>query len=38
MTESHIDFRKAKFLISAPDIAHLDQYLPGDVGVEIAFA
>lgn len=38
MTESHIDFRRAKFLISAPDIAHLDQYLPGDVGVEIAFA
>jgi len=38
VTESHIDFRRAKFLISAPDIAHLDQYLPGDVGVEIAFA
>ncbi|GGP96280.1 ribosome biogenesis GTP-binding protein YihA/YsxC [Shewanella ulleungensis] len=38
MTESRIDFRKAKFLISAPDIAHLDQYLPGDIGVEIAFA
>lgn len=38
MTESHIDFRKAKFLISAPDIAHLDQYLPGDEGIEIAFA
>lgn len=38
MTESRIDFRRAKFLISAPDIAHLDQYLPGDVGVEIAFA
>lgn len=38
MTESRIDFRRAKFLISAPDIAHLDQYLPGDVGIEIAFA
>ncbi len=38
MTESRIDFRRAKFLISAPDIAHLDQYLPGDIGVEIAFA
>ncbi|MBL4817361.1 ribosome biogenesis GTP-binding protein YihA/YsxC [Shewanella benthica] len=38
MTESRIDFRKAKFLISAPDIAHLDEYLPGDVGIEIAFA
>lgn len=38
VTESRIDFRRAKFLISAPDIAHLDQYLPGDVGVEIAFA
>ncbi|ACA84359.1 GTP-binding protein HSR1-related [Shewanella woodyi ATCC 51908] len=33
-----MDFRKAKFLISAPDIAHLNQYLPGDAGVEIAFA
>ncbi|MCE9686203.1 ribosome biogenesis GTP-binding protein YihA/YsxC [Shewanella sp. AS16] len=38
MTESRIDFRRAKFLISAPDIAHLDQYLPGDLGIEIAFA
>ncbi|MBW8186133.1 MULTISPECIES: ribosome biogenesis GTP-binding protein YihA/YsxC [Shewanella] len=38
MTESRMDFRKAKFLISAPDIAHLNQYLPGDAGVEIAFA
>lgn len=38
MTESCMDFRKAKFLISAPDIAHLNQYLPGDAGVEIAFA
>lgn len=38
MIESRIDFRRAKFLISAPDIAHLDQYLPGDIGVEIAFA
>ena len=38
VTESSMDFRKAKFLISAPDIAHLNQYLPGDVGVEIAFA
>nr|WP_283103809.1 ribosome biogenesis GTP-binding protein YihA/YsxC [Shewanella gelidii] len=25
-------------MISAPDIAHLDEYLPGDAGVEIAFA
>ncbi|MEI6859431.1 MAG: ribosome biogenesis GTP-binding protein YihA/YsxC [Shewanella sp.] len=38
MTESRIDFRKAKFLISAPNIAHLNEYLPGDAGVEIAFA
>jgi GTP-binding protein len=38
VSESRIDFRKAKFLISAPDITHLNQYLPGDVGVEIAFA
>nr|WP_210147247.1 ribosome biogenesis GTP-binding protein YihA/YsxC [Shewanella sp. WXL01] len=38
VSESRIDFRQAKFLISAPDIAHLDEYLPGDVGVEIAFA
>ncbi|QLE87532.1 MULTISPECIES: ribosome biogenesis GTP-binding protein YihA/YsxC [Shewanella] len=38
MSESRMDFRKAKFLISAPDIAHLDEHLPGDVGVEIAFA
>nr|WP_220493925.1 ribosome biogenesis GTP-binding protein YihA/YsxC [Shewanella sp. SG41-4] len=38
VTDSRIDFRRAKFLISAPDIAHLDQYLPGDIGVEIAFA
>jgi GTP-binding protein len=38
VSESRIDFRKAEFLISAPDIAHLNEYLPGDVGVEIAFA
>ena len=38
MSESRIDFRKTEFLISAPDIAHLNEYLPGDVGVEIAFA
>ena len=38
MSESQIDFRQTKFLISAPDIAHLDEYLSGDVGVEIAFA
>nr|WP_283164331.1 ribosome biogenesis GTP-binding protein YihA/YsxC [Shewanella corallii] len=25
-------------MISAPDIAHLDKHLPGDTGVEIAFA
>jgi GTP-binding protein len=38
VSESSMDFRRAKFLISAPDIAHLNQYLPGDTGVEIAFA
>lgn len=38
MSESQIDFRQTKFLISAPDIAHLDKHLPGDVGIEIAFA
>jgi GTP-binding protein len=38
VTDSHIDFRRAKFLISAPDIAHLDKHLPGDTGIEIAFA
>ncbi|MEZ9539365.1 ribosome biogenesis GTP-binding protein YihA/YsxC [Shewanella sp. 10N.286.51.B8] len=38
MPETRIDFRKTKFLISAPDIAHLNEYLPGDAGVEIAFA
>ncbi|MGL4475016.1 MAG: ribosome biogenesis GTP-binding protein YihA/YsxC [Shewanella sp.] len=38
MTDNQIDFRKAKFLISAPDIAHLDKHLPGDTGIEIAFA
>ncbi|MCF1430871.1 MAG: ribosome biogenesis GTP-binding protein YihA/YsxC [Shewanella sp.] len=38
MTHPQIDFRRAKFLISAPDIAHLDKHLPGDTGVEIAFA
>lgn len=38
MSESRIDFRKTEFLISAPDIAHLNEYLPGDVGVEVAFA
>ncbi|MBB1268414.1 ribosome biogenesis GTP-binding protein YihA/YsxC [Shewanella sp. SR44-3] len=38
MSESSMDFRRAKFLISAPDIAHLNEYLPGDAGVEIAFA
>lgn len=38
MTQTQIDFRQAKFLISAPDIAHLDTHLPGDTGIEIAFA
>lgn len=38
MKESQVDFRRAKFLISAPDIAHLNTHLPGDTGVEIAFA
>lgn len=38
MKQSQIDFRKAKFLISAPDIAHLDAHLASDSGIEIAFA
>lgn len=36
--QSQIDFRQAKFLISAPDIAHLNTHLAGDTGIEIAFA
>jgi GTP-binding protein len=38
VSQTRIDFRQTKFLISAPDIAHLDKHLPGDTGVEIAFA
>lgn len=38
MADHELDFRKAKFLISAPDIAHLDQHLDVDKGIEIAFA
>ena len=33
-----IHFQKAHFLISAPDISHLDKYLPVESGIEIAFA
>ena len=38
MADQELDFRKAKFLISAPDIAHLDQHLNVEKGIEIAFA
>ena len=38
MADQELDFRKAKFLISAPDIAHLDQHLHVEKGIEIAFA
>ncbi|RYV03924.1 YihA family ribosome biogenesis GTP-binding protein [Shewanella sp. OPT22] len=38
MADQELDFRKAKFLISAPDIAHLDQHLNAEQGIEIAFA
>ena len=38
MADQELDFRKAKFLISAPDIAHLDQHLNVQKGIEIAFA
>ncbi|TKB56190.1 ribosome biogenesis GTP-binding protein YihA/YsxC [Ferrimonas aestuarii] len=34
MTDTQIDFRRAKYLTSAPDIS----FLPADVGVEVAFA
>lgn len=33
-----IHFQKAQFLISAPDIRHLDKHLPPESGIEIAFA
>lgn len=33
-----IHFQKAHFLISAPDIRHLDKHLPKESGIEIAFA
>ncbi|MCG6201166.1 ribosome biogenesis GTP-binding protein YihA/YsxC [Psychromonas antarctica] len=33
-----IHFQKAHFLISAPDIRHLDKHLPAESGIEIAFA
>jgi len=33
-----IHFQKAHFLISAPDINHLDKHLPVESGIEIAFA
>ncbi|MGB0894394.1 MAG: ribosome biogenesis GTP-binding protein YihA/YsxC [Parashewanella sp.] len=38
MADPELDFRKAKFLISAPDIAHLEQHLEQKSGIEIAFA
>ncbi|QSX33638.1 YihA family ribosome biogenesis GTP-binding protein [Shewanella avicenniae] len=38
MTDASIDFRKTHFVISAPDIEHLEQNLPGNDGIEIAFA
>ncbi|WP_083900346.1 ribosome biogenesis GTP-binding protein YihA/YsxC [Psychromonas sp. CNPT3] len=33
-----IHFQKAHFLISAPDIKHLDKHLPPETGIEVAFA
>ena len=33
-----IHFQKAHFLISAPDIRHLDKHLPPESGIEVAFA
>jgi len=33
-----IHFQKAHFLISAPDIRHLDKHLPIETGIEVAFA
>ena len=38
MTDASIDFRKTHFVISAPDIEHLEQYVAGNQGIEIAFA
>ena len=33
-----IHFQKAHFIISAPDIRHLDKHLPVESGIEVAFA
>ena len=38
MESQKIHFQKAHFLISAPDIRHLDKHLPPESGIEIAFA
>ncbi|WP_435236189.1 ribosome biogenesis GTP-binding protein YihA/YsxC [Psychromonas sp. PT13] len=38
MESQKIHFQKARFLISAPDIRHLDKHLPPESGIEIAFA
>ena len=38
MESQKIHFQKASFLISAPDIRHLDKHLPPESGIEIAFA
>ena len=38
MESPKIHFQKAHFLISAPDINHLDKHLPVESGIEIAFA
>ncbi|GGZ13776.1 ribosome biogenesis GTP-binding protein YihA/YsxC [Shewanella fodinae] len=35
---TRINFHKTRFLISAPDIAHLEQHLPQSSAIEIAFA
>lgn len=38
MEHQKVHFQKAHFLISAPDIRHLDKHLPPESGIEIAFA
>lgn len=38
MEDTKIHFQKAHFLISAPDIGHLDKHLPLESGIEVAFA
>ncbi|MFQ6372847.1 ribosome biogenesis GTP-binding protein YihA/YsxC [Shewanella sp. YIC-542] len=38
MTTTRINFHKTHFLLSAPDLAHLEQHLPEANGIEIAFA